>query len=210
MHQSYSVITGAVAALAAQCSLPVQLCPGAVRAAAPRLLRWKLRRKLPHVASLSRPRATREIQPVPPPPPPPPFLPPPLMLTPPAVRERQSLVSGSAIPCINFSLSLSRHVYPPHAPLACTEKHPPPPPRPLLPPLPPSSSPFVWIPRHARKLTRSWLCNICPRRTSAPGVFSRNVTAVKHTIQVMLQQIIADNKKKKKRHIFRVCKILPT
>lgn len=76
---------------------------------------WKLRPKPPHVASLAEPRATREI----------PGLSSRLrplwaltdapVLMPPAVVARESLVSGSAIPCANL-VSLPRHVFPPHEP----------------------------------------------------------------------------------------------
>lgn len=62
-------------------------------------------RKPPHVASLAEPRAAREIYPGPPPLPPPPALTDACVLMPPAVMEGESLVSGSAIPCISFSFS---------------------------------------------------------------------------------------------------------
>lgn len=85
---------------------------------------WKLRQKPPHVASQAEPRATRETFS----PGPSSLLPPLPELSrtllcwmPPAVMVRESLVSGSAIPCINFFFSY--HVSSPHAPLARTEKH---------------------------------------------------------------------------------------
>lgn len=64
------------------------------------------------MASFAKPRAAREA-----PGPSPCRLPPALTdaceLVPPVVMARESLVSGSAIPCINFPLS--GHVFPPHA-----------------------------------------------------------------------------------------------
>lgn len=79
--------------------------------------RRKLRVKQPpHVASLAEPRAARETRPGPPPRRVAAFTDAVCCWCRPRCVQRESLVSGSAIPCVNVFFP-SRHVSPPHAPL---------------------------------------------------------------------------------------------